>query len=124
MGTTILIAAILTFLGLLSLNTGGAAREGSYRRGPGWYLDVRTPRDVLMKGRMGLPGSARVPRWSIVLSWIAGAALVAAAVVVWLVAHSVVQAVIVGVLGVVLLGLAFDGVRRNRRATDDEDPSA
>jgi hypothetical protein len=121
-GTTILIAAILTFLGLLSLNTGGAAREGSYRRGPGWYLDVRTPRDVLMKGRMGLPGPARVPRWSIVLSWIAGAALVAAAVVVW-VADSVVEAVIVGILGLVLLGLAWDGVRRNRRATDEEEPS-
>ena len=123
MGTTILIAAILTFLGLLSLNTGGAAREGSYRRGPGWYLDVRTPRDVLMKGRMGLPGPARVPRWSILLSWVAGAALVAAAIVVWLVADSVVQAVIVGILGVVLLGLAWDGVRRNRHASDDEEPT-
>jgi hypothetical protein len=121
MGTTILIAAILTFLGLLSLNTGGAAREGSYRRGPGWYLDVRTPRDVLMKGRMGLPGPGRVPRWSILLSWIAGAALVAAAVVVLFVADSVVEAVIVGILGLVTLGLAWDGVRRNRRA--DEEPS-
>jgi len=119
-GTIILIAAILTFLGLLSLNTGGAAREGSYRRGPGWYLDVRTPRDVLMKGKMGLPGPARIPHWSIVLSWIAGAALVGAAIVVWLVADSVVEAVIVGVLGLVLLGLAFDGVRRNRSATNEE----
>ncbi len=124
MGTTILIAAILTFLGLLSLNTGGAAREGSYRRGPGWYLDVRTPRDVLMKGRMGLPGPARVPRWSIVLSWVAGCAFLASAVVVWLVAGSAVQAVVVGILGLVLLGLALDGARRNRRATDGEEETS
>jgi hypothetical protein len=122
-GTAILIAAILTFLGLLSLNSGGAAREGSYRRGPGWYLDVRTPRDVLMKGRMGLPGPARVPRWSILLSCVAGGAFLAAAVVAWFVADSVVQAVIVGVLGLALLGLAWDGVRRNRRVSDDEEPS-
>ena len=73
-----------------------------------------------MKGRMGLPGPGRVPRWSIVLSWIAGGAFLAAAVVVWLVADSVVEAVIVGVLGLVLLGLAIDGVRRNRSATNEE----
>lgn len=119
MGTTILIAAIITFLGLLSLNTGGAAREGSYRRGPGWYLDVRTPRDVLMKGRMGLPGSGRVSRWSIVFSAVAGAAFLAGALVSWLVADSVVQAVIVAVLGLLLIGLAVDGVGRNRRAPED-----
>jgi hypothetical protein len=116
MGTTILIAAIFAFLGLLSINGGGAAREGSYRRGPGWYLDVRTPRDVLMKGRMGIPDSARVPGWSIVLSWIGGAVFLAGAVLTILVWHSVVQAIVVAILGLTLIGLAIDGVRRNRRS--------
>lgn len=120
MGVTIAIGVILGFLLLLGLTTGGAAREGSYRRGQGWYLDTETPRDTLMAGRFGIPSRRRVPTWLIRLWTGAGIAFLVTAVLTWVVAHSVGVAVLCGVVGLVTIALAWDGTRQNRRVEKGE----
>jgi peptidoglycan/LPS O-acetylase OafA/YrhL len=114
-GVTIAIGVILGFLLLLGLSTGGATREGSYRRGQGWYLDTETPRDTLMGGRFAIPSRRRVSAWLIRLWTGAGIAFLVIALVTWLVVHSVGVAVLCGVVGLLTIALAWDGGRQNRR---------
>jgi hypothetical protein len=114
--TWIGIAVAIAFLGLLLLNTGRTVREGSYRRGVGWYMDVTTPREVLMGREHGpLPGE-RTPRWTIRLWGSSGLASMAGAVAA-LILDAVGLAILLGVCGLGLLGLAWDARRRNRRIT-------
>jgi hypothetical protein len=113
-GVVIAIGVVVTFLGLLLLS-GSTAREGSYRRGPGWYLDVSTPREVLM-GRDLPPGLREtVPPWKIRLWLGAGVGFVLGGLVA-AVTVSVFLAVLLALMGVALGGLAWDGQRRNRPA--------
>ena len=119
MSTTILIIVIVTFLGLLLLNSGGAAREGSYRRGPGWYLDTTTPRDTLMGGRFVMPGRGRTSRWLIVAWAVAGAAFVIMGLILVFIS-SVAIGVIVSVVGGLLLLLTMSAARQNRRSAELE----
>jgi FtsH-binding integral membrane protein len=116
-GVAIGVGVVLVFLGLLLLGTGSAAREGSYRRGPGWYLDVSTPREVIM-GR-DLPPELRetVSSWKIRLWLVAGVAFVAGAAVAAATGF-VPLAVLLVLMGLALGGLAWDGRRRNRRARE------
>ncbi len=114
-----LVAA--TFVGLLFLNSGGATREGSYRRGAGWYFDASTPRDILMRGRVAIPPPSRVPAWSIRVWGGAGGAFLAGAIVVWVVLGSPGLAIFVGVVGALEVALAWDGARRNRRLDRDRE---
>jgi hypothetical protein len=113
-GVAIGIGVVITFLGLLLLS-GSAAREGSYRRGPGWYLDVSTPREVLM-GK-DLPPEVRetVALWKIRLWLIAGVAFVIGALVAALTGTPFL-AFLLALMGLALVGLAWDGRRRNRSA--------
>jgi hypothetical protein len=115
MGVTIAIGVMLGFLLLLGLTTGGAAREGSYRRGQGWYLDTETPRNTLMGGRFAIPSRRRVPPWLIRLWTGAGIAFLVTAVLTWVVVRSVGVAVLCGVVGLITIALAWDGARQNRR---------
>jgi hypothetical protein len=120
MATLILIIAVGMCLGLVLLWTGSAAREGSYRRGQGWYLDVATPREALQQPS-GL-WDAKVPsKNSVRLQLVGGLVLIALGGVAWLVAGSGVAGAVVAIMGLLVLGLAWDGRRRRRRLADDGD---
>src|SRR5207237_893602 len=106
MAAAIGIGVIIAFLALLGLGTGGAAREGSYRRGPGWYLDTETPRDTLMKGRFGLPSRKRISHRGIWVRVIAGVAFLITATVSWSVVRSVPVAILCAIVGLLTLGMA------------------
>jgi hypothetical protein len=101
--------------GFLVFNSGGASREGSYRRGVGWYLDVSTPRDTLMPGAYGkIPierTSLRLIRLSLISGGLFGIGTVIAAAF-----GEVGLAILLGVYAVCFCGLGWDGIRRNRRA--------
>ncbi len=120
MEVSIAIGVTLGFLILLGLTTGGAAREGSYRRGVGWYLDTETPRDTLMGGRFGLPSRRRVSRWVVKLWTVAGVTFLVTALVTWIVVDSVPVTVLCAVVGLLTLALAWDAARQNRRLDEDQ----
>jgi hypothetical protein len=112
--TWIGIVVAFVVLGLLLLNTGRATREGSYRRGVGWYMDVKTPREVLMGREAGpLPGE-RTRGWLIRLWTFAGVASLLGAVVAW-VLDAVGLAILLALSGIGLVGMAWDARRRNRK---------
>ena len=116
MGVQTWIGIVVAFvvLGLVLLNTGRTAREGSYRRGVGWYMDVKTPREILMGREAGPLPMERTPRWLIALWTVAGLASVAAAIAAW-VLDAVGLAVLLAICGVGLPLLALGARRRNRR---------
>jgi len=114
MAAAIGIAVVIVFLALLGLGTGGAAREGVYRRGPGWYLDTETPRDTLMKGRFGLPSRRRISRRVIWLWVVAGVGFLIAGIVSWSAVGSVPVAILCAVIGFLTLGMAGADARQNR----------
>jgi hypothetical protein len=122
MGTGILLGAIAFFAILLILTISPGAREGSYRRGQGWYLDVSSTRQTLVPGSQ--PGSTfeRVSPRSIRFWTWGGIALILLGAVAWLAFDQVVPGVISAVMGLLLLALAWDGARRNRRADQLEAP--
>lgn len=112
--TWIGIAVGIAFVGLLLLNTGRTVREGSYRRGVGWYMDVTTPREVLMGRETGPLPRERTPAWTIRLWGLSGLLSVAAAAAA-LILDAIGLAILLAVCGLGLLGLAWDARRRNRR---------
>jgi hypothetical protein len=116
MGTGILLGAASFFLVLLILTVSPGAREGSYRRGQGWYLDVRSTRQTLVPGSQPASRFERVSSRSIRLWTVGGSALVLLGVIAWTAFGQVVPGVISGVMGVLLLALAWDGTHRNRQA--------
>jgi peptidoglycan/LPS O-acetylase OafA/YrhL len=120
-GTAIAVGVVIGFIALLGISTGGASREGSYRRGTGWYLDTNTPRDTLMGGRFAIPRRRRSP-WSIRLHLIAGIAFLVTALVSWIVVSTEVAGLCV-LAGLVTLGLAWSDARQNRRQDEDQDES-
>jgi hypothetical protein len=112
--TWIGIVVVFVVLGLLVLNTGRAAREGSYRRGVGWYMDVKTPREVVM-GRESAPlPRERTPGWVLGLWTVSGVASLLGAVVAWVLGAAGL-AILLAVCGVGLVALAWDARRRNRK---------
>lgn len=112
--TWIGIAVGIAVVGLLLLSTGRTVREGSYRRGVGWYMDVSTPRDVLMGGESGPLPRETTPAWTIRLWGYSGLASAAGAVAAFIV-DAIGLAILLAVCGLGLLGLAWDARRRNRR---------
>jgi Flp pilus assembly protein TadB len=120
MATLILIIAVGMCLGLVLLWTGSTAREGSYRKGQGWYLDVSTPREALQQ-RSGLWDASVPSKNSVRLQFVGGLALIALGGVAWLVAGSGVAGAVVAIMGLLVLGLAWDGRRRRQRLADDGD---
>jgi len=65
----------------------------------------------------------RVPaKNSVRLQFVGGLALIALGGVAWLVAGSGVAGAVVAIMGLLVLGLAWDGRRRRRRLADDGDP--
>lgn len=112
--TWIGIVVALVVLGLLMLNTGRTVREGSYRRGVGWYMDVKTPRDVLLGREAGPLPREKTPRWLIGLWAGAGIASLVASVVGW-VLDAAGLAILLAVCGVGLTILSWDARRRNRK---------
>ena len=122
MGTGILLGAASFFLVLLILTVSPGAREGSYRRGQGWYLDVRSSRQTLVPGSQPASRFERVPSRSIRLWIVGGGALVILGAIAWAAFDQAVAGVIAGVMGLLLLGLAWDGIRRNRQADVFEEP--
>jgi hypothetical protein len=101
--------------GFLVFNSGGASREGSYRRGVGWYLDVSTPRDTLMPGSYGTNPLERTSRRLIRAYFVSGVLLGMGAVIAT-VFGEVGIAILLGVYALCFSGLGWDGVRRNRKA--------
>jgi len=101
--------------GFLLFNSGSASREGSYRRGEGWYLDVSTPRETLMHGSYGDNRQERTGQW-VIRGYYAAGVLFAIAPVGSAVFVGAFPAIILGVYAVLALGLGWDGVKRNRRA--------
>ena len=101
--------------GIILFNSGAASREGSYRRGEGWYLDVSTPRETLMHGAYGVDPQERTAKWLIrvyvVVGGLFGIGAIIAAIFV-----SPFAAVLLGVYAVCGVGLGWDGSRRNGRA--------
>lgn len=114
--TWIGIAVGIAFLGLLLLSTGRTAREGSFRRGVGWHMDVTTPRDVLMGHESGPLPRERTPGWTIRLLGYSGFASIAGATAA-VILDAVGLAILLAVCGLGLLGLAWDARRRNRGIT-------
>jgi hypothetical protein len=116
LATGILLGAVSFFLILLILTVSPGAREGSYRRGQGWYLDVRSSRETLVPGSR--PGSTfeRVSLRSIRLWIVGGTALMILSLIAWLGFDQTLVGVVCAVLGLLVLALAWDGVHRNRRA--------
>jgi len=112
--------------GFLLLNSGSASREGSYRRGEGWYLDVSTPRETLMRGSYGENPQERTGTWIIRVYAVAGI-LFGIGAVVAAIAVGVFLASLLGLYAILAMGLGSDGLRRNRRADraaqDDEGTS-
>jgi hypothetical protein len=101
--------------GLILFNSGAAAREGSYRRGAGWYLDVSTPRETLMPGSYGYNPRERVKRWAIRLYEGVAVALAVAAITL-AATGNLGLAILFAVYAVLMGAMAWDGIRRNRRA--------
>jgi hypothetical protein len=122
LGTGILLGAVGFFLILLILTVSPGAREGSYRRGQGWYLDVRSSRQTLVPGSQPASRFERVSSRSIRLWTVGGSALVLLGVIAWAAFDQAVAGVISGVMGLLLLALAWDGTRRNRQADRFEQP--
>jgi hypothetical protein len=112
--TWIGIVVAFVVLGLLLLRTGRTAREGSYRRGVGWYMDVKTSREVLMGHESGpLPGE-RTRGWVIGLWTVAGSASMVGAGVAWIL-DAMGLAILLAVCGIGLVAMAWDARRRNRK---------
>lgn len=91
-----------------------AAREGSYRRGEGWYLDAKQPEEGPLPAyqrpgrRMGAPRSAIVGRS------LGGIGLILAGVGFWTVIDLPMVGILVGVFGLAVVGYAIQGLRENR----------
>jgi hypothetical protein len=91
-----------------------AGGEGRYRRGVGWYLDVRSKREDLVRGgepaghEIGM-SEAKVRRWLI-----SGAGLIVLAIVAWVVLDTPALGVVIGLIGLLCLGAAWLGWRENR----------
>ena len=105
MVTGILLGAVSFFVLLLILTVSPGAREGSYRRGQGWYLDVRSSRETLIPGSRPASRFERVPSWSIRLWSIGGIGLVILSLVAWLGFDQAVVGVVCAVMGLLLLAL-------------------
>lgn len=116
MGDQTWIGIVVAFvvLGLLLLSTGRTAREGSYRRGVGWYMDVKTPREVLMGRESGPLPAERTRGWVIGLWTVAGSASTVGAGVAWIL-DAMGLAILLGVCGIGLVAMAWDARRRNRK---------
>jgi hypothetical protein len=108
------IALVVTFLGLVALNTGTTYREGSYRRGVGWYADMTTPRETLV-GRPAVPGPRTVAGWKIRV-WLVGGLGFLLGAIAALPLGEPALAGLMAFFGLGLAGLAWDGRRRNERA--------
>jgi hypothetical protein len=114
LGAYLGIAVVVTFLGLVLLSSGTTAREGSYRRGVGWYADMSTPSKTLM-GQSAIQGPRTVEAWKITLWLVAGIAAVGGAIVAWPIGEPGLAGLL-AFFGLALIGLAWDGRRRNRQA--------
>jgi hypothetical protein len=91
-----------------------AGGEGRYRRGVGWYLDVRSKREDLVgegpsAGHQIGMARAKIRRWTI-----SGIGLLILAVVSWVVLDTPALGVIVGLFAVLCIGAAVQGWRENR----------
>jgi hypothetical protein len=92
-----------------------AGGEGRYRRGVGWYLDVRSKREDLVGGsgepsghEVGMP-PAKIRMWAI-----SGAGLLVLAVISWTALSTPALGVIVGLFAVLCIGASVQGWRENR----------
>jgi hypothetical protein len=91
-----------------------AGGEGRYRRGVGWYLDVRSTREQLVGGSgpaghtIGM-APAKIRLWAI-----SGIGLLVLAVVSWTALRTPALGVIVGIFALLSIGAAVQGWRENR----------
>ena len=113
MKTAIAWGLLAVFLALIPLLF-KAGREGSYRRGQGWYLDVSQPHEGPLPAYKRPPRAMLVPRRDIELRLVGGAIFIVLAVVTWLPLGAPIAAGFAAVIGLVCLGGAFAAWRGNR----------
>src|SRR5205807_3358872 len=102
-GTGLVALICYTALGML-LFTFKAHREGSYHRGPGWYLDLTDRSEGPLPAYRSQPRSLYVPP-RLIGFWAAmGVALIGAAVLTWTLLDIPGLAIAIGVFAVVYVG--------------------
>jgi hypothetical protein len=113
----------MTLIGLLSF-TFPSVRNLSYRKGAGWYLDVRErPYPEASPGTGGpvpayqLPEQRRVPNSTLRVWLVAGLGSLVLAALAWI--DFPVIAVVVGILGLLLLGMTAEARRQRRDAANE-----
>jgi hypothetical protein len=117
MTTSLILFGLLGVLFVLLPYLFKAGAEGRYRRGVGWYLDVRSSRQTLMKEPAAGAEPAHTegaPSRSIHIWLITGIGLLALAVVTWAPFGIYGLSIILGLFGLVYVLRAFAAWRENR----------
>jgi hypothetical protein len=113
---TVIVSILLGVVFVLIPYLFQAGGEGRYRRGVGWYLDVRSSRQTLLKERPeGIePHTEGAPPRSIHLWLTTGIGLLALALVTWVPFGIYGLSIIFGLFGVVYVLRAIGAWRENR----------